>query len=100
MALKMRKRSQCMPLIPAMIPFAWRRPSTKRANVMTMAPRRSKKRSALSNRSSVKNTYLPHRRARARPPKCPMAKPMLSPIMAAMKAATPTPTTLSLPAPA
>ena len=89
-----------MPLMPAMIPFACRRPSMNRATTMILPPCRSKKTSALTSRSSVRNTYLPHLRASARPPKCPMAKPMLSPMMAAMKPTTPTSTTLSLPAPA
>ena len=72
----------------------------KRAITMTLPPCRAKNRSVLSSRSPVRNTYLPHRRASARPPKCPMAKPMLSPMMAAMKPTTPTATMLSLPAPA
>ncbi len=100
MALKKTKRRQCMPLMPAMIPFAWRRPSMNRATTMILPPCRLKKTSALSSRSSVRKMYLPHRRASARPPKCPMAKPMLSPTTAATKPTIPTTTTLSLPAPA
>ena len=36
-----------MPLVPAMIPFAWRRPSMNRATTMILPPWRLKKLSAL-----------------------------------------------------
>jgi hypothetical protein len=45
-----------MPVVPAMMPFAWRRPSMNRATVMIQAPCRLKKASALSSRASVRKT--------------------------------------------
>lgn len=45
-----------MPDMPATIPFAWRRPSTKRATVTTFPPWRSKKPVARSSRAGVSST--------------------------------------------
>ena len=71
----------------------------KRAIVMILAPCRSKKSSALSSRSGVRNTYLPHR-STSRRRRTGHLYPMLSPVMAATNATTPTATTFSLPEPA
>jgi hypothetical protein len=43
-----------MPLTPAMIPFAWRKPSMNRATMMILPPCRLKKPVAFSSRSGVR----------------------------------------------
>jgi len=93
-------RFQCMPVIPATIPLAWRSPSMNRAATMILPPWWSKNCSAWSSRLGVRKMYLPYFSASRRPPKCPIAKPMLSPSTAQIQAMTPTATTFSLPAPA
>ena len=99
-ALKATKRSQCMSVMPAMIPLACLSPSMNRAIVMILPPWRLKNASALSSRSGVMKTYLPQRSTSARPPNRPIAYPMLSPSTAAMNPVTPTATMLSCPDPA
>jgi hypothetical protein len=93
-------RFQCIPVMPATMPLAWRNPSMNRAATMILPPWCSKNCSVLSSRAGVRKTYLPYLRASARPPKWPIRKPMLSPMIAQIKAMTPTATTLSRPAPA
>ena len=50
---------QCMPVIPAISPLAWRSPSTKRAITITLPPWRSKNLAVLSSRSGVRKMYFP-----------------------------------------
>jgi hypothetical protein len=45
--LKTMNFAQWIPLMPAMVPLAWRRPSMKRATMMIQPPWRSKKPVAL-----------------------------------------------------
>jgi hypothetical protein len=49
-ALKARNFGQCMPVMPAMMPLGWHRPSMDRAMVTTLPSWRSKKPVALSGR--------------------------------------------------